>query len=293
MRASEYDVSMVVTDLFRLDGGAMFGSVPKTLWSKRIPANDANRIPLACRVLVLRGKGKTILIDVGCGTKWQPKEQGIYEIEHQLDPPAAGPRTLEALFGGVTDIILTHLHFDHAGGISTLGADGSLRLTFPSAQVYLHEENWANANRPAARERASYLAENVKPLESARLTLTQDGDEILDGISVHRVDGHTRGMQWILIGTGSEAIAYVADLMPTAHHVPVPYVMGYDMCAETSMKEKERFLEQAVREGWRVVFEHDRECSMARIDRDARGSFTVAEALNVPLYDSATAVEDR
>lgn len=287
MQAAGYEVSMVVTDYFRLDGGAMFGSVPKTLWSKRIEPDDANRIPLACRVLVLKGHGKIILVDVGCGTKWKEKERGIYAIEHLLSGAAGAGAVgagLASVFAGATDIILTHLHFDHAGGISTQNADGSAGLTFPQARVYLQQDNWSHANHPGVRERASYLEENIRPLESADLRLVDDGQEIIEDIRVFRINGHTRGMQWILIGQGSDAIAYAADLIPTSHHLPVPYVMGYDICAETSMREKEAFLEQAVTDGWRVMFEHDRLCPMARVARDARGAFCVGESLQVPLY---------
>lgn len=271
LSAGGYQVSLFVLEHFRLDGGAMFGAVPKTLWSRRIQADDTNRIPLACRVALLEGNGRTVLIDCGCGDKWLPKERDIYAIE------PLNPHVLDSLRDRVTDVVLTHLHFDHAGGISRRRGDGGLELTFPSARVHVQRTNWDHALNPGVRERASYLAENLEPLKAADLHLI-DGDlEILPALAVRRCDGHTPGMQWIRIGRGADALVFAADLIPTSHHVPIPYVMGYDLCAATSMREKEEFLRQAHAESWRVIFEHDRDVALARIGRDAKGAFIITE----------------
>jgi len=280
MKVAGYKVSQFTSDYFKLDGGAMFGSVPKTLWSKRIEADEKNRIPLGCRLLVLENKERRILIDVGMGLKWQEKERSIFAVENFFQEP------LSSQIPDVSDVIITHLHFDHAGGVTYYDQAGNLQITYPSATTYVSQRNFEHAGSPGPRERASYLRENRDPLEQGELKLTQDKEEILPGIIVHLLDGHTKGMQAIQVGEGEGALLYVADLMPTAHHVSVPYVMGYDLCAETSMQEKERFLTQAAAEGWTIVFEHDRESAAATVAKDSRGRFVVDAQVAIPDFKS-------
>ena len=270
MKIGSYSISSILVDRFRLDGGAMFGTVPKPLWSKRIAADELNRIQLASRVLLIENGSQKILIDVGCGRKWDLKQQEIFKFEPLLKP------ALEVQHPDVTDIILTHLHFDHAGGITRWDEQGKAVLSFPAARIYLQERNWERAQNPGLRERASYLSPNVEPLKQAQLTLTKDDQEIFPGISLHRSNGHTDGLQWVLIRSGSEALAYPADLVPTAHHLPVPWVMSYDLSAEISMREKELFLSQAVMDNWWIVFEHDAETAAVRVERDKRGNYAAA-----------------
>ncbi len=270
LSAGGYDISFLVFDNFRLDGGAMFGSVPKTLWSKVIDADEKNRIPLVCRGLLLKGHGRTVLVDVGCGTKWSEKERAIYAIENLLTA-----EQVKTAAGEVTDLILTHLHFDHAAGATDFDADGVSQLRFPDANIFVQNANWQNARNPGPREKASYLAHSIDPLEKGKLNLVEDGATILPEISVHIVNGHTKGMQWVKIGSGDNVVVFAADLIPTSHHIPVPYVMGYDLCAETSMKEKERFLKDAVNGKWQIVFEHDSKVPSGRVTQDARGAFVL------------------
>ena len=245
-----YRIRSVVLDLFRLDGGAMFGSVPKTLWSRLIPADEKNRIQLCCRVLVVEDGDRRILIDCGMGRKWRDKEREIFAIEHLTDNGAAD------VLGSPTHIILTHLHFDHAGGITSAGSDGHPALTFPNAEVFVSRKNYDHARNPGVRERASYLAENIAPLAAGKLRLTEDNEEILPGITVQQFHGHTPGLQIVTITDGGRSLVYLADVIPTAHHIQVPYVMGYDLCAQTSMDEKSRLLTQSA-PGTIFVFEHD------------------------------------
>lgn len=268
-----YEIEAVEVDRFRLDGGAMFGSVPKTLWSKQISADEFNRIQLVCRILVVKNQSRTILIDLGMGRKWKDKEKQIYAIEYLQPPPN--------VISKVDDIILTHLHFDHAGGISALDNNGEAQLVFPEATVFLQEENWKHAQCPGVREKASYLLDIVHPLKQAKLQLTHNGQEIFPGIRVYQVDGHTHGLQWVLIGQGKGAVAFPADMIPTAHHVPVPYVMGYDLSAEKTMAEKEAFLNRAATEGWIVVYEHDAETSASTITKDEKGRFMVGKKMTL------------
>lgn len=273
MKVGSYTVQTFVLEHFRLDGGAMFGSVPKNLWSKRIAPDDLNRIPMCCRVMLLEGEGRKILIDVASGNKWSEKLRSIYGIVPTFDG------LLSDKFSGVTDVILSHLHFDHGGGITQL-VDGRVVLTFPDATVYLQRANYEQAQNPGVREKASYLPDHVLPLKDAKLHLVDGAAEILPGIHVGRVDGHTVGMQYVRVGEGSGAVVFVADLIPTAHHLSVPYVMGYDMCAATSIREKEEFLTKAVTEDWTLVFEHDVDTVAAKITRDERGDFVVREKLS-------------
>lgn len=246
-----YTIRSLVLDRFRLDGGAMFGSVPKTLWSRLIPSDEKNRIQLCCRVLVVEDGANRILIDFGMGRKWKEKEREIFSIE------SGSNASFHELIGTPTHILLTHLHFDHNGGITSHDESGNPTLTFPSAKVIVSKRNLEHARKPGIRERASYLAENIEPLLSADLALTEDGDEVLPGITVHQFHGHTPGLQGIRISDGGKSLWYPSDVIPTANHIQVPYVMGYDLCAQTSMEEKHRLLEQIVADRSMIVFEHD------------------------------------
>lgn len=257
---------------FALDGGSMFGSVPKNLWEKRIPADAQNRIRLATRSLIVEDGPRTFLIDCGMGTKWNEKQRGIYAIESS----PAGQKPFQN--DSVTDLILTHLHFDHAGGISHWKSDGvTPEPSFPRAQVYVQEANLANAQAPTVKERASYLPENVNVLAQCTLKALSGTMEICPGITVHRVDGHTRGQQWVEIHDGGEKIFFATDLIPTSHHLPLPFHMGYDCCAETLLHEKEDFLRRAVAENAIVFFQHDPEHMAATVELDARGHYGVRE----------------
>lgn len=259
---------------YRLDGGAMFGSVPKALWAGLIPPDPENRIRLATRSLVVRGGGRTLLLDVGCGDKWSEKLRRIYGVEPDPRPGELDPDE-------VTDVVLTHLHFDHAGGLSRW-ADEERTAVVPRyrrARVHLQAANLETARRPNVRERASYLRENVAVLEQAPLELADGTREIAPGVRVHRSDGHTRGLQWIEVRDGGRVVVYPSDLVPTARHLPLPYAMGYDMAVETLLAEKDAFLRRAVEEDWIVVFVHDPEIPAATVRVDERGAYAVRDAV--------------
>jgi glyoxylase-like metal-dependent hydrolase (beta-lactamase superfamily II) len=267
MKIGAFTISEVIFGHFRLDGGCMFGSVPKNLWSRSIPGDTENCISLACRSLLIDIGARRFLVDVGMGDKWSDKQRQIYGIKNTpkeswgFDPKS------------VTDVILTHLHFDHAGGITSPTPDGGVELSFPDATIHLQKANWEHANNPTLKDRASYLPENVKPLAKAKLSLYEGTSEIVPGLVVHRVDGHTKGQQWIEITDGSDKLFFATDLIPTAHHVPLAYHMGYDVCAETLLLEKHSFLERARTENALLCFQHDADTAAVRVTMNDRGQY--------------------
>lgn len=246
-----------------LDGGAMFGSVPKPLWSRTNPPDERNRIRLAMRCLLLVGHGRTVLVDVGGGDKFDPKLRDIFRVE---DEPTL-EQSLAAVGvapGAVTDVVLTHLHFDHAGG-ATIRTPEGLRPRLPNARWYVQHRNWENAHAPNPRERASYLAENFDPLREAGVLEFWDGPaRPWPGVEIVTADGHTRGQQLVRVEGGGSAVWFVADLIPTAAHVRIPFVMGYDIAAIETMAEKRALLERAAAERAWVCLEHDPDTALAR-----------------------------
>ncbi len=271
-----YTVSTFDHGAYRLDGGAMFGSVPKTLWSALIPPDPENRIRLATRSLVVRGGGRVFVTDVGCGDKWSDKLRRIYGIEPPPRPEGLDP-------GEVTDVVLTHLHFDHAGGLSRWADPSRERVEpcYPRARVHLQAANLETARRPNVRERASYLRENVAVLDQVPLEWATGEREIAPGLRVHPSDGHTRGLQWIEVRDGGRVLAFPSDLVPTSRHLPLPYVMGYDISVERLLVEKDAFLRRAVEEDWIVVFVHDPEVPAATVRIDERGHYAVREVVDL------------
>lgn len=247
-----------------LDGGAMFGSVPKALWNRTNPADEQNRIRLAMRCLLLESEGRRILVDDGVGDKFTPRFGEIFRIESE---PHTLERSLAALDLGpedVTDVVLTHLHFDHAGG-STRRSGDRLVPRLPRARYYVQRRNWENAIAPNPRERASYLPENFLPLLDAGVVTLWDGpQQPWPGIELFTAAGHTRGQQLVRVSGGGETLYFVADLIPTASHVRIPFVMGYDVAAIETMAEKRALLERAARENAWICLEHDPEVALAR-----------------------------
>jgi len=272
-----FRIAALTRGYLRLDGGAMFGAVPKTIWSRLIPPDEDNRIRLATRTLLVEDGERIVLVDLGSGDKWTDKLRRIYGIENGPDAaPGIDPKA-------VTDIVITHLHFDHAGGISAFkpGSATEVELRYPRARVWVQAANYETALDPNPRERASYLKENVSVLREADLRLVRGEAEIAPGLRVHGGDGHTRGHQWLEIRSGAETVAFPGDLIPTSRHLPLPYLMGYDMSAEILLREKAEFLAAAVEGRWIVVFEHDPDLPAALVRIDEKGHYAVGET--VPL----------
>lgn len=270
MKTNRYEISLVNHGFLSLDGGAMFGSVPRPLWERKAHPDAKHRITLATRSLLIRGEGICALVDVGCGNKWSEKEQTIFNFTPIIEQtPAFHPEE-------ITDLIITHLHFDHAGGLTYYNADGVLQPSYPQATIWLQHDNYETAIDPNIRERASYLPEHIAQLKQGTLKLVQGTCEILPDIWVHQSDGHTRGLQYIEIRGGDAPILYPSDLIPTSHHLPLPYHMGYDMCAQTLLEEKAPFLERALQEKALIVFEHDPEIAVATIEKKESGHYGIA-----------------
>lgn len=275
MVIGNFDFTVYNHGFFRVDGGAMFGAVPKAVWSRRISADADNCIRLAARSLMVRDGDRLFMVDAGNGDYWPDKILRIYAME---PPPPGSPRLDPE---AVTDIIISHLHFDHAGGIAVRGpGDGSgLELRYPKARIHVQAENLANALDPNSRERAGYRKEYLGLLEKTACVKARGSQEIHPGIWVHPTDGHTRGHQWVEVKAGRETVAFPADIIPTSHHIPIAYTMGFDIHAEQAMVDKEVFLRQAVDGNWIVVFGHDPDIAAARLKIDDDGRYAVKETL--------------
>jgi glyoxylase-like metal-dependent hydrolase (beta-lactamase superfamily II) len=254
------------TGKFKLDGGAMFGVVPKSIWNKTNPADENNLCTWALRCLVIKESGRTILIDTGMGDKQDAKFFSHYQ-PHETVALADALQKINIEVEDITDVLLTHLHFDHVGGAISKIND-KLQPTFPNASYWVSETQWNLALHPNRREKASFLTENIMPIkQSGQLKLitlppfqsSSSLQEIkfTEAISCLVVHGHTEAMLLPKIKMGNETIVYMADLLPSTGHIPLPYVMGYDMQPLITLEEKEKFLTAALKENYILFFEHD------------------------------------
>lgn len=283
LRIGDYQVCPVPTGIFGLDGGAMFGTVPKVLWEKAIPPDDKNRIPMEARALLLKGEKKNILIDCGNGGDFVAKygEKLGSKFKEMYNVDGSGPSLLKSLqkFGlkpeDITDVILTHLHFDHAGG-GTTEKNGQIVPTFPKAQYYVQKKNLETASQPNLREKASYFPANYDPLMKAGALQLLEGNKenLIGGISVMVSNGHTQGQQIVRISDGKNTLLYCADVVPTSAHVRLAWLMGYDLHPLTLIEEKQKFLGPAADGNWYLYFEHDPYCDGAQVERSGT-DFTV------------------
>lgn len=268
---------------FRLDGGAMFGVVPKTLWARQIGADVKNRIPMAMRCLLVESQntGNLYLIDNGSGTKFNDKMSAIYDLDYSYSDLHSALEYHGFTPDDVTDIIFTHLHFDHCGGTTFYNDDGEIEHTFKNAAYHVTKNHWATATDPNAREQASFLADNIEPIASSgRLNLVDDEHEYEPGLSALPVYGHTKGQQLPKIEGDGKTIVFAGDLIPTHVHVPLPWVMGYDMYPVTTLSEKERFLNDTIKNNWYLFLEHDADQEIITIAED-NGKYHVEDTLTL------------
>ncbi|BDD09008.1 MBL fold metallo-hydrolase [Fulvitalea axinellae] len=260
---------MVQAGQFYLDGGAMFGVVPKTIWSKTNEADEKNRILLSCRCLLVETDDRKILIDTGLGDKQTAKFFGFYDwdvnndIREKVREAGVDPED-------ITDVFFTHLHFDHCGGAVVAGEGGEPGLAFPKATHWSHSKHWHWAVYPNAREKASFLKENILPIEaSGKLKFADKGHDL--PFEFVEVCGHTQSQMLPLIEVGGKKVLYAADLLPTAGHVPLPYVMGYDVNPLKTLEEKKKWLEWVEKENVILFLEHDAQYDCCTLKSTEKG----------------------
>jgi len=297
MRLGEFELHSLSDGFFGLDGGAMFGVVPKPIWERTNPADARNRIRLASRPLLIVTPTDHILVDTGIGDKWDTRNTDIYRIEHtdtiESSLARAGFRPED-----VTKIVLTHLHFDHAGAATKLGPTGKPVPRFPNARHYVQQKEWDAALNPNRRSRASYIAADFLPVQEAGLLELIDGDLQLElgselALELVLTGGHTPGHQIVLMGTGSgghgskgsgsepqnpgtpeplnpcsAAAVFWGDLIPTRSHIAIPYIMGYDLSPLETMEQKEKLVQQAIAGKWLSFLEHDPEYACGVIEEE-------------------------
>lgn len=274
LKIGEYTVHAVPTGIFGLDGGAMFGTVPRTLWEKTNPPDKHNRIELEARALLLLSSNRKILVDVGLGgdfvekygEKLGSKFAEIYGVTSTRDSLEKSLGRLGLKLGDITDVVLTHFHFDHAGG-STKSENGKLIPTFPNATYYAQKANLETAKTPNLREKASYFPANFQPLLDSNCLKILDGDqELFPGIKVFVSNGHTHGQQLVEVSDANTKLIYCGDIIPTSSHVRLPFVMGYDLNPLLVIDEKRQILSRIAGKKAYVYFEHDPHCDAATVE---------------------------
>ncbi|GJM45333.1 MAG: MBL fold metallo-hydrolase [Gemmatimonadota bacterium] len=269
MKTGTIEWHLVSDGTFRLDGGAMFGVVPKPLWQKKSPPDESNRIRLGTNCLLLKTAGRVILVDTGLGRKENARFREIYGVANDAN-------LVDSLAGhgvkpeDVDTVVYTHLHFDHAGGGTRREGDAAVPV-FPNARHLVHATELHDAENPTVRSSASYLPDNWVPLrEAGLLDVLHDETEIVPGVRTFVRPGHVRALTGVLLESGGEKAIYPSDNMPTSAHVPIPWVMGYDLYPLDTVATKVEFLDRAIDEEWTFIFEHDPEVGAAKVRRDGR-----------------------
>ena len=270
MKIGKYDLYSVETSEFGLDGGAMFGIIPKPVWEKKVSADKLNRVNMVTRSLLLVNDEKKILIDTGNGTKWEEKYKQIYDIK-------TDQYNIEKSLGKygfsseqITDVICTHMHFDHIGG-NTKIKSGEVVPTFPNAKYWISEENWKLANHPSQKDAGSFIEHDWKVLAENQMIEIIDGREpFIEGVETIVTHGHTPGLLHPIVSDGSNKLFYGADIFPMVAHIPIPWVMAYDVQPVVTMEEKQKLLQKMEREDWILFFEHDPHIQACTVHKDGK-----------------------
>ena len=276
MKLGAFDIQPVTDGRFKLDGGAMFGVVPKVIWETCCQADEQNRIQLGLNCLLIRARGKNILVDTGLGDKEDAKFRDLFAVE-RIPTLRDSLKTYGLQPEDIHMVINTHLHFDHAGG-NTVRENGAVVSTFPRAKYFVQRGEYEDAARANERTRASYRRENFTPIAHVDQWEFLDGDlELLPGVSVVITEGHTRRHQSIKIESEGQIAFYLGDLIPTVSHLPLPYIMGYDLYPLQTLETKRWVLNRAFQENWLLVFEHDPRVLMGRVRKDVEGKYYLEE----------------
>ena len=270
MKIGKYDLYSVETSEFGLDGGAMFGIIPKPVWEKKVSADELNRVNMVTRSLLLVSDEKKILIDTGNGTKWEEKYKQIYDIN-------TDQYNIEKSLGKygfsseqITDVICTHMHFDHIGG-NTKIKSGEVVPTFPNAKYWISEENWKLANHPSQKDAGSFIEHDWKVLAENQMIEIIDGREpFIEGVETIVTHGHTPGLLHPIVSDGSNKLFYGADIFPMVAHIPIPWVMAYDVQPVVTMEEKQKLLQKMDSEDWILFFEHDPHVQACTVHKDGK-----------------------
>jgi glyoxylase-like metal-dependent hydrolase (beta-lactamase superfamily II) len=272
MHVGDYRVEIVPDTEFRLDGGAMFGVVPRNLWSRVCPPDDQNRIRMNLNCVFIDTGAERILIETGIGDKWSQKHSEMYGIDRKR-PLAESLRSITGCGSeDISIVINTHLHFDHAGGNTVRNGAGKIVPAFPNARYFISRAEFEHAENPTERDRASYLAENWQAVkESGQLELKDADYEVVPGLRMETHAGHNRTMQCWRLDRDGQTLFGFADLVPMRAHVQLPWIMGYDLFPLETLEEKKRLLPRAAREGWMCMFYHDPDVPLCKlVEEDGR-----------------------
>ncbi|GAB6282886.1 MAG: MBL fold metallo-hydrolase [Ignavibacterium sp.] len=272
MKIGKYQLHILNLGYFALDGGAMFGIIPKPLWQKNNPADEQNRIQLATRSLLLISNNRKILIDTGMGNKWDIKNSEIYKIRQDEFSIEKSLSKLNLSVDDITDVFLTHLHFDHTGGSTTL-ENNKLLPTFPNAKYYVQKNNYDWGIYPSEKDKGSYIQDNFVPLfEYGVLNFLNNDEKYFDDeLEIVICNGHTFGQQFLKVSDGLNTIFYSGDLFPTSSHIHLPYIMAYDVQPLITLQEKKEILQKAVEEDWFLFYEHDPLNALSKVKLTEKG----------------------
>ena len=274
LQVGDFELTAVSDGLYHLDGGAFFGVVPKSLWQKKVAADEHNLVPVGLNSIVVRTGEHTVLIETGIGNKLPERLVKIYgQPAKLLDHLAGAGVSLEDI-----DIVInTHLHFDHCGW-NTIRQGGKVVPTFPRAKYYVQEGEWQYGRRPSERDAISYMSENYDPLiASGQMQLLHGDQEIIPGISVKVFPGHTRHMQAVIIRSGGQTACYISDLIPTSWHLEVTWVMSFDLFPLETMESRKQYYAQAIPQKWLTMFTHDPNLPWAYVEKDERGKMVAKQ----------------
>ncbi|PCJ18691.1 MAG: MBL fold metallo-hydrolase [Candidatus Cloacimonadota bacterium] len=284
MQIANYKITSIESGMFKLDGGAMFGVIPKVLWNKTNPADENNQIDMGLRTLLLESGKRKILIDTGIGHKFNEKKEKMFGIDYTKHSMDKYLKKSNLTSDDITDVFLTHLHFDHAGGNTYIDENGEIKATFKNAIYHVDKFHFEWAIKPSRRDRASFLKENFEILiKNGQLNLFDGGHQkqLFKNTEIVKVHGHTPHQCLLKIIDEKNTLLYCADLIPTSSHIPLPYIMGYDLNPLQTLSEKEIILEDAYQNNWILFFEHDPKIQASTILKTDRNDYKMKEVIKI------------